>query len=183
MWYIAGILLAVMAAVLLVLLAVMKEVVVLQEKVTIYRQLLLRPARPSYIGAAMPANVRQELAAAQELPTSGDLIILFLRPDCSACNAMVNHLSTATGLISDLKVIGVIGRGVGARRLIERVVASGITPHPDTNETLFDAAEIRSTPTMLRIDLSSETVIDYAEGSDVEWLRAIQMETATNTPG
>ncbi len=180
----AAVVIALLVLVLLVLLALMRDVALLHEKISIYRQLLLRPARPSYIGEAMPRALREVLGAPSPL-SADDLsaaraLVMFMRPDCAACHELAARLA-GDPLTGDegLDLIAVIGRGPRTQRMVERMNAAGFEVRADPSEALFDAAEIRSTPTMILWDRSSNVAADYAEGSDFAWLRETIRRTRT----
>lgn len=183
MWYLGVTLAAVVVAVVLILLATMREVALLQEKISVYRQLLLRPARPSYIGERLPLSLADALARIDGLSSTERALLIFMRPDCSACQEMSVKLPSMLQALGEIKAVVVVGRGPRGQRMLDRAAAAEVIAEPDPAEVLFDAAEIRSTPTMILVDLRNQIAEDYAEGSDLEWLRSLHARAAdTPTP-
>jgi len=181
MGYLAAVVVVLLVVVLLIMLATMREVALLQEKVSIYKQLLLRPARPSYIGEQLPLPVIESLGKIAGLSTAERALLIFMRPDCSACQEMSVKLPSIATLLGPIKPIIVVGRGPRAHRMADRMASADLIAKADPDETLFDAAEIRSTPTMILVDMRNQVAEDYAEGSDMQWLTSLQPEFAPSS--
>jgi hypothetical protein len=175
MRYVDGAVVLLLLAVILIMLSLMREVALLQERITIYRQLLLRPAKPSYIGGPAPAEL---LGLLNAVSTTGEsrAVIIFLRPDCAACQEMAHELEGANRWPAGLLVLAVVGRGPQARKMIQRLSAAGLTTHADPDETIFDIGEIRSTPNMLLINRVTGEAEHFSEGSDYQWLDSVGNE-------
>lgn len=172
MVYVDVVVVALLVVVLLVLLSTMREVALLQEKVSIYRQLLLRPAKPSYIGDQVPVALQSALDSLEPLREASRVLLVFLRPDCSACRDLADRLASED-FHHGPPIVCVIGLGPRARRMSDRLSAADYIAINDSDESLFDSAEVRSTPTMILCDLTRQVAEEYSEGSDFEWIRSL----------
>ena len=167
--------------VVLILLSTMREVALLQEKVSIYRQLLLRPARPSFIGDQIPVDLQSALERLVPLRGATDALLLFIRADCTACRELVGKLIEQK-LSSKTPIVCIVGLGSRGRRMSDRLADAGYVSVHDSDEALFDAAEVRSTPTTIMCNLVNKTATEHSEGSDLEWIRSLVSDaTAART--
>ncbi len=166
--------------VLLILLATMRDVAILQERISVYRQLLLRPLKPTYTGDVMPEPLAETVhQTVPDFPAQDKHIVIgFWRPDCTGCRDYVSELAKNRDKLRDVLLISIVGRGSGSNRFLQAVQSVG-PAILDSKEVLFDSGQIRTTPSFLSIRAGSTNVSEYQEGGDLQWLISLSGVAST----
>jgi hypothetical protein len=179
-------------AVLLMQLGVTREVVVLQEKVAVFSQLLLRPPVPSFLRGSLP---RKAIAAVQAVghKETGPFIIVFMRHACGGCRSLAEGLqqATATGLLARDDVICFLEQDSAGSNIesLMRNIAKSV--NYESSEVVFRACEVSATPTMLAVNPKTWEVFGHSVGGDAAWAvsrlemarrNQLRLSTAENHP-
>ena len=163
--------LAVVLVVLLMQLGLTREVVVLQEKVTAFTQLLLTPPVPSFLCGKLPKPAIEALGAAGFRP-DGPFVIAFMRSGCSGCFTLATGIKEAVdagwiprSAVVCFQVDGTRGSKVDA---LMRDAAAFVAD--DIGGKIFGACEISATPAMLAVSPGSWEVSGHSVGGDAAWV-------------
>lgn len=176
MWWLFGIVLAVVLFLLLAVLATMRETVMLRGQVTALQQLIKNPPAPSYAinGTQLPAPLVNALvgpADVSSLVTSDVQLVAFVSPGCRPCETLTSGLADAVerGDVGGDSLVFIVWATDEARaaeygsRLPGQVLL-------DCDADLQRIAEIRGTPTLLLVSRADNHVIDYSLEGDVAWV-------------
>lgn len=176
MWWLFGIVLAVVLFLLLAILATMRETVILRGQVTALQQLIKSPPAPSYAinREQIPAALVSALTGAAEGVTSATCdaqLIAFVSPGCRPCETLTSDLAGAVerGDIASHDLVFIVWATDEARaaaygsRLPGQVLL-------DCEADLQRIAEVRGTPTLLMVSRADHRVIDYNLEGDAAWV-------------
>jgi hypothetical protein len=156
--------------VLLMQLGVTREVVVLQEKVTVFSQLLLRPPVPSFLRGSLPKSAIPAVQAVG-FRSDGPFVMVFMTPGCQGCLGLAEGLkeATATGLLPSEAITCFLAEGSAGSRI--EVLLRASTPFVAEVSTggIFRDCEVSATPTMLAINPDTWEVFGHSVGGDARW--------------
>jgi len=153
----------------LIALSVMKELIALRGEVRAVFQLVTNPPAPAVMGSSVPQELAEILGALPETP--GAFVVIFMSEACSGCETLAEALAidSQEGRLDPKNVVFIVsgGRPSFARRLS----AAGFTLYSDNSGAVFEACQIRGTPTSWGVWRDSLVVFDFKFGADPEWTR------------
>jgi hypothetical protein len=157
-------------AVLLMQLGVTREVVILQEKVTVFSQLLLNPPVPSFLRGTLPKKAITAVEAAGFRP-DGPFVVVFMKSGCSGCLSLAGGLKEATeaGWLPPNSVTCFLAEGAGGSRLEALMRATTPFLTEATSGGVFLACEVSATPAMLAVNPETWEVFGHSVGGDAAW--------------
>lgn len=168
-----GILTVAILPLFLVILAVMREVVILRGEVTALSQLIVDPPVPSYLGQKLPRALarRLEEMAGGLAPSRRVHAVLFLKNACEGCNDLVADVRRAVGdgILDreDISFVVAAGEEAPIARAAQSISRSVVL---DPGGKLLDESEIRATPTVLTVRGDTLDVLDYKLGGELGWI-------------
>jgi hypothetical protein len=155
---------------LLALLGVMRETVTLRGEVTALTQLITTPPAPAYLHNMLPPVIAQALGHPDRRR-----LILFVSPQCGACNELLQQLQDSRSdlLPEDRIALSIVVGGHDIPAPLLRV-AKELTPDMvhDADGSLYRAAAIIGTPTSLYVNRAG-IVTAYRFGADARWIRDV----------
>ena len=155
---------------LLMQLGLTREVVILQEKITTFTQLLLNPPVPSFLRAALP---KRAIAAVEDagFRREGPFVIAFMKSGCPGCLALAKGLKEAVseGWIAANAITCFLLEGSAGSQVDD--VIRDTTPFvaEATLRGTFLACEVAGTPAMLAVDPQTWNVFGHTVGGDAAW--------------
>jgi len=157
-------------AVLLMQLGVTREVVVLQEKVTAFSQLLLRPPVPSFLKARLPKKAIEAIEAVG-FRSGGPFILVFMKPACGGCFSLAEELmhATVTGALPRGAITCFLEEGSAGSKIDSLIRDTTRFVAETTSDGVFRACEVSATPTMLAINPETWEVFGHSVGGDAAW--------------
>jgi hypothetical protein len=155
----------------LALLGTMREVVILQGKVSAFTDLLLEPPTPQFLDGVLPTRVSATLRDAH-VGQAGNCFLIFVRQGCSGCAGLLQDLkqALAIGVLSPGQVACVVGPQSGG--LETRVRAMGITVLIDHDRLLSSGCGIKHSPTTFLLAAESLNVLDASVGGGFAWIQS-----------
>ncbi|MGH2441849.1 MAG: hypothetical protein ACRDFX_01630 [Chloroflexota bacterium] len=170
---------------LLVILGVMREVLILRGHVTALSQLITRPPAPSYLGSGLPRTVASRLKPLQRSEEGSPHVVLYLSNGCTGCVSLIAALrqSLELGQIAASDVSCIVGIQPGDDGIYTAAVATGCRTSTDVRGEMYEALEIRGTPSQLAIWSDTTEVFDYHLGGDMQWIRQRLAKSRGATPG
>lgn len=172
MLILAVVLIVLLLVVCTALLGTMREVALLEGKVTSFTDLLLRPPTPAFIDGILPEPARAELISSGIGDMSTDMFLIFVRQGCSGCNRLMQGLkdSISAGVLLGSQVVCVLGpqsRGTDLEATIQTV---GMTLIIDYDRALAQACQVKQMPMTLHLAERSLQVQGVSVGDDIRWL-------------
>jgi hypothetical protein len=170
-----GVLAAAVLLLFLVILAVMREAVILRGQVTALSQLIVTPPAPSFLGKPLPRPLARALAW-NDGTTRGaprPHIVLFVSAGCSGCTQLIADLRDAVqmDLVPADGVSCVVSAPSEDAPIFRAAQAVCRRAALDDSGALLDEGEVKGTPSLLAFWSDGREVFDYKIGGDVEWIR------------
>jgi hypothetical protein len=165
--------------VLLMQLGVMREVVVLQEKVTAFSQLLLQPPVPSFLKKQLPKTAIR-VVRETGFREDGPFVLVFMKSKCEGCLRLAEDISQATarGLLSQDAITCFLAEGSTGSK-IEILMNQSAKFVAEVSVGVFRSCEVSGTPTMLAINPETWEVFGHSAGGDAAWLMSrLQLTTS-----
>jgi len=151
------------------LLGTLREVSILQGRVSALQNLLLRPPGPRFFDGMLPERAVATLRAAPLADNVRDFFVVFVRQACPGCANLLQAIKDAVAvnrLDSERFLCVVCGVPGG---LDTRLRDSGFRVINDQPRALAEACQVKQTPTVLHLD-STLSVLDATVGDDIEWI-------------
>jgi len=172
------VLLAIVAVILLMvclaLLGTMREVVVLQGKVTAFTELMLKPPAPAFLDGMLPDRVRARLLDAGIGQQGDDVFLIFARKGCAGCARLLQSIKAGLteGTLSSRQFVCVLDSHSGGDSLEQAIRDSGMVVLVDQDRFLANACQVKQTPTTFHLGATSLKVVDSNIGGEFEWVRS-----------
>jgi hypothetical protein len=155
--------------VVLGLFGTLREVSILQGKVTSLEGLLLKPPEPRFFDGMLPERVLAELAGTPFASRGRDFFLVFVRQACPGCATLLEDLKAGVDAdrLDREQLLYVVAGPAGG--LDTRLRDRGCYVLADEVRALTEACQVKQTPTILHLDKTLK-VLGATVGGDMEWI-------------
>jgi hypothetical protein len=148
----------------------MREVTVLQNKISALTDLLLKPPTPQFFDGLLPERTNAKLRDARLGIGFRNFVLIFVRQGCTGCASLLSQVRLAIGqgtLSPGQFACVIIGRPGGLDQALRQ---TGIPVITDDTRLLQEGCQVRQTPTLLHLDTNSLKVLSSTAGDDFAWI-------------
>lgn len=174
---------AVSLILLLVSLALMREIVILRGDVSALSQLITSPPDPRIIGHEIPQRIFAAVASGDEAyREDAQACAVFMADDCGACSKLADDIAATVGSpwLDLSRFCAVVDtHDPDASYICRKLLSARMKVIHDHGATLAKECDVRGTPMSISFLATSGIALDYKYGGDLHWISERMRGAAT----